>query len=153
MQHRVFIARSHVSIESSLLDHPAYSTILYCCQRDRWACNRQITPTSNITITAVRVPELTCATGIKLNKRVWLRPMQMSLAWLQSRRLAPEFSLRTARSGAASYPRGGPAPKTTAGITPHGLMPAQSAPRQMPLSPRQSPDRPRHSHNQRSPPG
>ena len=50
----------------------------------------------------------------------------MSLAWLQSRRLAPKFSLRTVRSGAASYPRGGPAPKTKAGITPHGLMPGLS---------------------------
>jgi hypothetical protein len=60
---------------------------------------------------AVRVPELTCATSIKLNKRVSLRPIQTSLAWPQSRRLAPKFSLRTARSGAASYPRGGPAPQ------------------------------------------
>jgi len=36
MQHRVFIARSRISIEPSLLDHPAYSTILCCCQRRRW---------------------------------------------------------------------------------------------------------------------
>jgi hypothetical protein len=39
---------------------------------------------------AVRVPELTSATDIKLNKRVSLRPIQTSLAWLQSRRLAPQ---------------------------------------------------------------
>ena len=60
---------------------------------------------------AVRVPELTCATNIKLNMRVSLRPIQTRLAWLQSCRWAPKFGLRTARSGAASYPRGGPAPQ------------------------------------------
>jgi len=38
---------------------------------------------------AVRVPELTSKTDIKLNMRVSLRPIQTSLAWLQSRRLAP----------------------------------------------------------------
>ena len=63
----------------------------------------------------IAVPELTRGARIKLNRRVWLRPIQMSLAWLQSRRLAPKFSLRTVRSGAASYPRGGPAPQDKGG--------------------------------------
>lgn len=59
---------------------------------------------------AVPVPELTSVADIKLNTRLSLRTSQTSLAWLQSRRLAaPQYGLRTARSGVASCPRSGPA--------------------------------------------
>jgi hypothetical protein len=94
--------------------------------RARHACVKLTQSGVNlVTPEAVRVPELTSAANIKLNMRVSLRPIQTSLAWPQSRGLAPQSSLRTARSGAASYPRGGPAPqdKGLAVVTPHGLMP------------------------------
>lgn len=56
------------------------------------------------------VPELTSIADIKLNARLSLRTSQTSLAWPQSRRLAaPQYGLRTVRSGVASCPRGGPA--------------------------------------------
>jgi hypothetical protein len=61
------------------------------------------------------VPELTSSADIKLNTRLSLRAPQTSLAWRQSRRLAaPQYGLRTVRSGVASCPRGGPALHKTA---------------------------------------
>jgi len=67
-------------------------------------------PASAAPCRAAPVPELTSVADIKLNTRLSLRTSQTSLAWLQSRRLAaPQYGLRTARSGVASCPRGGPA--------------------------------------------
>src|SRR6266850_1083289 len=60
MQQRAFIV--DLLAEPSLLNHQAYSTILCCCQRSRYACNCQITadsatPTSISTITATIIPD------------------------------------------------------------------------------------------------
>src|SRR6266566_1874022 len=52
----------------------AYSTILCCCQRNRYACNRQImaesaTPTSISTITATIIPEASARASDSMIKR------------------------------------------------------------------------------------
>jgi len=55
-----------------------------------------------------------------------LRPIQMSLAWLQSRRLAPMLACVLRDQGPLRTLEAAPPQKATVGITPHGLMPAQS---------------------------
>src|SRR3954471_11181086 len=83
MQQRVFIARSLASIEPSLFNHQAYSTILCCCQRNRWACNRQImaesaTPTSIRTITATIIPEASARASDSMISRPMPRSAPMN---------------------------------------------------------------------------
>src|SRR6266850_4099060 len=83
IQQLVFIARSLVSVEPKLLDHQAYSTILCCCQRNRWACNRQImaesaTPTSINTITATIIPEASARASDSMIRRPMPRSAPMN---------------------------------------------------------------------------
>ena len=66
------------------------------------------------------------------------------------------FSLRNARSGAASYPRGAAPPpprQRHAGVTSHDLMPGLSRSSQDSVAAKTTTDQPSRSRNQRSPPG
>jgi len=63
-----------------------------------------------------RVPDLTGNADIKLNARLSLRPIQTSLPWRQVAQMAISPRLSTARLGAASCPKGGPAPTLWHGV-------------------------------------
>lgn len=76
---------------------------------------------------AVRVPELTRATDIKLNMRVSLRPIQTSLAWPAVAQIGPQFACVLRDQGPLRTLEAAPPPKTKATrvVTLHGLMPGR----------------------------